>query len=330
LIAFISITAKVSAENIWLKDTSYIEKSLENVVNQDYQKAESSFKYLIDKYPNSEVGYYLLASIYATEMMDFESKNREKEFYEILKQAYKIIDSKDEDKRSIWDGYFAAGVKIVESGYKVRRGSVSAVFSGKSAMNLNNEFYEKDTNNADLAFYAGFYFYAMSKVWEKFSWMGADTKQDIKDAIRLLKKSEKKSIFSRNVSSQTLINIYFENGYLKKAEKKGNLFLKKYPKNRAVKWAMAKLYKKWNKPKEAIIYYEDLFIFFKTVVNKYPYNYFNLCDEISKLYLKIGDKDSSKKYINYAINQKSKLSKNYDDRIDDFIENCKNRLENME
>ena len=304
--------------------------SLEYVVNQDYKKAESSFKYLIDKYPNSEVGYYLLSSIYATEMMDFEYKGKEKEFYETLKQGYKIVDSKDEDNLSSWDGYFKAGLKIVENGYKIRRGSVTAVFSGKSAMGLNNKFYAKDTNNADLAFYSGFYFYGMSKVWEKFSWMGADTKQDIKDAIKLLKKSENESIFSRNVSTQTLINIYFENGMYEKAKKDGVDFLKIYPENRAVKWAMAKMYKKKKIPKQAIKYYEELFVFFETVVDEYPYNYFNLCDEISELYVKIGDKESSKKYINYAIKQKNQLPKKYDDRIDDFVDNCEDRLDDME
>ncbi len=263
-------------------------------------------------------------------MMDFEDDSREKEFYSILKQGYKISDSKDEDKMSIWEGYFAAGLKIIENGYKVRKGSVTAVMSGKSAMGLNNEFYEKDTSNADLAFYSGFYFYGMSKVWEKFSWMGADTKQDIKNAIRMLKKSEKSSIFSQNVSTQTLINIYFENKRVDLAEKEGFKFLKKYPSNRPIKWAFAKMYKMENKPKMAIKYYEELLTFFDTVIKKHPYNYFNICNELSRLYLELGNKEKSKTYINLAVEKLKLLPKDRDERIDDFVDDCKDRLEDME
>ena len=318
------------SQDLWLQDTAYIAASLEHVVTQDYKKAEASFKHLMKKYPESEVGYYLYASVLATQMMDFEKRDREKEFYSTVKKANKIIKSKDKDERTIWDGYFAAGVKIIESGYKVQKGSYTAVFGGKSAMGLNNEFYEKDTNNADLAFYSGFYFYGMSKVWEKFSWMGADNSQDIQDAIRLLKKSEKSSIFSKNVSTQTLVNIYFENKLFEKAEREGEAFLKRYPNNRAIKWAMAKLYKAWDKPEKAILYYEELHAFFDTVKETYPYNYYNLCDEISKLYLVVDDKENSKKYINFAITNSEKLPEKYDKRLKKFIKSCKKRLKKME
>ncbi len=320
----------VSKQEVWMKDTVFIKKTLDYIVIQEYKKAENNAKLLIDKYPTNEVGYYLYTSILATQMMDFESKKREKDFYSVLDKVYKIINSKPKKDRTMWDKYFQASIKIIESGYKVNSGSYTAVFGGKSAMGDVKKLYKEHDNNPDLAFYSGFYFYAMSKVWEKFSWMGVDNSEDITSAIELLKQSAKESIFSEKMSAQTLINVYFENGQFEEAEKEGKKFLKEFPQSRATKWAMAKMYKLWKKPEQSIVYYKELLAYFDTVIETYPYNYFNICDELSKLYFELNDKENSKKYANLAVENIKKLSKGYDGRIDKFVENCKDRLEDIE
>lgn len=294
-----------------MKDSGMLLQGIEKSMVQNYRAAERIYKEFIAKYPEHEPGYYLLAILYATEMMDFEAYHREEEFFRTLNTYRAIVERKrDNPNRTAWDLYFEAGIKIVESAFLMRRGNIRAALLGHQSLSIINAAYAMDPKHYDIHFLKGLAYYARSEIAETFGWLGFSGVNNRSFAITKLTNAKRWSLISRDVSVQTLVEIYTKEEMFAEAEKLALDFYRKNPQNRPILWALAKLYYNWGKYEASLVYYKKILSFFETIRHQFPYNYLSVSYTIGVIYFNMENHDRALHYYQKAVDGRALIPSN--------------------
>lgn len=109
------------------------------LVKEDYPGARSEFQKVVDLDPEQPDGHFFLAASYQMEMLDYETNDREKEFYGAVDQAVKKArQALVKDPRDAWANFYLGASWFYRAAYEGKRErywtSVQSGLKGLSAL----------------------------------------------------------------------------------------------------------------------------------------------------------------------------------------------------
>ena len=316
--SIIMLPGVCSAQLISTRSDSLIREGIRLSIEQSYPKAISIFAKMQEEMPANPVGYFFHAAVLQTQMMDFETYNKETEFLDLVKKT--ILLSKNHlrgSQKEPWAYFFLAGGygylafyqgkqnKLIEA-FKTGRHSIKAL---EIALKNNSSLY-------DLYFGLGTYKYYRSKLSRYFTWLPF-VKDERAEGIEMIKTAMEKSRYSRYSAMCGLCWICIEEENYQEGFEIIKQGLEEFPDSRIFLWCAAKTAKKLKLWHEAAGYYEKIILSLETANILSPYNEIvcrvNLYDIYSKFEKYQQAEEQCQKILAIHVNKadQKRLSKNF-------------------
>jgi outer membrane protein assembly factor BamD (BamD/ComL family) len=297
-----------------------IQEGIEATIRENYGLAERNFNEIISREPENPAGYFFLAGSFQTQMIDFESDFREKEFYQNLEKSIELSKKRlEKDKKDLW-AYFYLGnsygsMAVYDANHKrwwsgLRKG-LKAKSALKKVVELDSAFY-------DAYLGLGSYHYWASVVTKALRWLPF-FRDERKTGMEEVKLAAEKSVYSRESAEYGLIYMYLEEKEYEKVIGLAKEMNQKFPESKLFLWPLAEavyLKRDWM---GAIGWYHRIL---ELIGNPDPSGYFNAieCRErIAECYFNLEMfekcKDECEKILEYPLSkevqkkQKKKLKK---------------------
>jgi len=281
---------------------SMLQSGIENIILQDYDKANQIFSRLEKEHNEIPLGKIYLAAVEIAKAYDyaepFNSDLIKKKLEEAEEQSIELLET---DDNNIWNIYFLALSRGYMAYYYALKGDwLSSLSSGVNSVNgfekciqLNPEFYEGYTA-------IGTYKYWKSRKTEFLNWLPF-IKDEKQEGIEYLKKAVIHSSYNIYLAINSLLWIYIDNGEFDQAVKSSLEALKKYPGCRFFKYGLARAYEEIDLNSSIECYYEILNSYPKTN-NSNRYNEIVLKHLIAQQYAKMGEKQKALGLCNDILN----------------------------
>ena len=300
-----------AGENQEAQITELIQEGIEATIREDYGLAERNFKEIISRNPQNPAGYFFLAGAYQTQMIDWETDFREKEFYQNLEKSIELSERRIEnDKKDLW-AYFYLGnsygsMAVHDANHKRWWSGLRKGLKAKSAL---KEVIELDSAFHDAYLGLGSYHYWASVVTKALRWLPF-FRDERKRGMEEVKLAAAKSIYSRESAQYGLIYMYLEEKDYEKAIGLAKEMSQKFPESKLFLWPLAEavyLKRDWM---VAIGWYQEIL---RLIGDSDPSGYFNTieCRErIAQCYfnLKMFDrcKEECEKILEYPLSKEVK------------------------
>lgn len=226
---------------------------------ENYALAESSFQTLIRMAPQDPAGYFFLAALYHTQMIDYESNLREKELYKNVKIAKKLARQRiKENKKDAWAHVILGNSYGVKAVYNATKGKWwSGLKEGLSAKSALKKAIQLDPELYDAYVGLGSYHYWASVKTRALWWFPfiGDHRQK---GITQTSLAYEKSIFSSAAAASGLIWMYISEKQYDQAISLAQEMHSEYPAGKSFLWPLAQAYferKNWN---HALTTYQEL------------------------------------------------------------------------
>jgi tetratricopeptide (TPR) repeat protein len=210
---------------------------------EDYQLAEERFDSLVWMAPEDPAGYFFKAALLNAQMIDYESKFREKEFYQNVKTAKKLARERiKKDKENAWLYVILGNSYGAKAVYDARQGKwFSGLQEGLKAKSAFKEALKHDSELYDAYVGLGSYHYWASVITKSFHWLpffGDNRKQGLAEMNLALKKST----FSTPAAASGLVWMYIREGRFDQAIELAQKMQSEYPRGKSFLWPMAEAY----------------------------------------------------------------------------------------
>ena len=238
---------------------SLILSGIEQSIQQNYFIAEKTFATLIESDKNNPQGYFFLAAVLQSKMMDYETDIWEEKFISLLDKteiyANKILNKNDKD---IWAYFYLGSAFSYRAFYEGRNkdyiSSIKYAMSGISSLNkiieINPQFY-------DAYFGIGSYKYWRSKATRYINWL--PLLSDERDqGIEMVKQAALKGTYTKYAAINQLTWILIDNGKVTDALKWANIGMQKYPNSRFFLWGAAKSHFNLHNYTDALLLYKKI------------------------------------------------------------------------
>jgi len=245
---------------------SLITAGIKQIYSLKYTKADSTFKYVQQKYPNQPAGKFFDAMIIWWKIMpDMNNEKYDDELNEKLDDVIEFCDSLlDENDENIEAVFFKGGAL----GFKGRLNALrsewfDAAMNGKEALPLVFKAYEIDSTNIDVQLGFGIYNYYAAVIPEKYPMLKPVMlffpKGDRKKGLKQLIYAADKSRYAKYEARFMLMNIYykFEKNY-NQALFYCNELLNEFPDNSVFEKYKGRILIKINRMKDAVNLYKGI------------------------------------------------------------------------
>ncbi len=297
---------------------SLIREGIRLSIKQSYPKAISIFAKMQEEMPVNPVGYFFQAAVLQTQMMDYETYNKETEFLDLVKKTIQLSKSYLKDnQKDPWAYFFLGGGYGYLAFYQGKQNKLMEAFkTGRNSIKALEKALKNDSSLYDLYFGLGTYKYYRSKLSRYFTWLpfvGDERKQ----GIEMIKTAMQKSKYSRYSAMSGLCWICIEEENYEEGFEIVKKALEEFPQSRIFLWCAAKTAKKLELWDEAAGYYEKILFSLKTENVLSPYNEIicrvNLCEIYSKLKKFQETEEQCQKILSIHLNKadQKRLSKNF-------------------
>jgi tetratricopeptide (TPR) repeat protein len=259
------------SQSQWKLDSSIhslVVTGIDFILRQDYDRADSLFRIVTDRYPDHPAGYLYRAAVLQAYNIDFDVPIEQGKFDSLLikgKNAAKKISLP-------WSGYFMGTADGYDAYDRVERGDwFGGVRKGMSSASKFEEIINKDSSFYDAYVGIGTYYYWRSRKTAFIRWLPF-VKDDRELGIRMLMSGAEHSEYNRFAAMSALVSIYLDAENYKQAEEWSKLGLNSYPENRVFLWGLATALDRQKRTAEAVTAYSNLL---ENIVNTHaphPYN----------------------------------------------------------
>ncbi|MGD1046910.1 MAG: hypothetical protein ABR936_16520 [Bacteroidota bacterium] len=247
---------------------SLVVTGIDFILKQDYDRADSLFRVVTDRYPDHPAGYLYRAAVLQAYNIDFDVPIEQGKFDSLLMMGK----STSEKISSPWSRYFLGTADGYDACERVERGDwFGGVRKGISSASKFEEIIEKDSSFYDAYVGIGTYYYWRSRKMEFFKWLPF-VKDDRELGIRLLIIGAEQSEYNQFAAMSALVSIYFDSENYKQAEAWSKRGLNSYPENRIFLWGLATALDRQNRSVEAVEAYSTLLENIVRSHAPHPYN----------------------------------------------------------
>jgi predicted Zn-dependent protease len=276
------------------KVDSLLRAGIDHIVNHSFERAEKTFSYLDQTYPELPLGKIYLAAAKIAYAYDFETPFDEKYIENNLKEAQALSENllkKNETDK--WNIYFYALSGGYYAYYQALKGNwFDALKTGLSSVSAFEECIELDTDFHEAWIAIGTYQYWKSRKTEFLSWLPfvGDNRYF---GIEKLKHAIDSSVYNTHIAIHSLIWIYIDKKDFKAAFELSKYAVENFPASRVFKWGLARAYEEIDLRKSIETYFEILNSYLKTGVRT-RVNEITLKHIIAQQYVKLGEKEKAR------------------------------------
>jgi hypothetical protein len=226
---------------------------------QRYGEADSTFREIIQEFPDHPAGYIYWAGILQSKATDYESQIDVARFDSLIsvgkQKAKSLIDGGGNAK---WGHFFLGTAEGFDSYARVYRGDwVGGLLRGLASVSSLKDAIKLDSAMYDAYAGVGTFYYWRSRKTQGFNWLPF-VGDDRPEAYLLLEKTVSHGMYNRHTALSALITIYTEAGLYDKAIAYARIGLEHYPGNRTFLWEQATAVEKLGKPSETAEAYKAL------------------------------------------------------------------------
>jgi len=319
LFSFIIILPSVClAQLISTRSDSLIRKGIRLSIEQSYLGAISIFSKMQEEMPTNPAGYFFHAAVLQTQMMDFETYDKENEFLDLVKKT--ILLSKNhlrDSQKEPWAYFFLGGGYGYLAFFQGKQNKLIEAFkTGRNSIKALEKALKNDRSLYDLYFGLGTYKYYRSKLSRHFTWLPF-VEDEREEGIEMLKTAMAKSRYSRYGAMNGLCWICIEEENYEEGFEIIKQGLEEFPESRIFLWCAAKTAKKLELWDEAAGYYKKILLSLKTENVLSPYNELicrvNLYEIFSKLEKNQQAEEQCQKILAINLNKadQKRLSQNF-------------------
>lgn len=314
---FVFFSVSIFAQTYPQKEVDkLLNKGIENLLNQNYDSADSTFQILERNFSNLPLGNVYRAANSVAKSIDYGEEFDNDFITHNLESAVKISERKlNQNENDIWNNYFAAISKGYLAYYlALNEDYIEAFAQGYFSISffercesLENNFYE-----SKIALGTFLYWKSEKAVWLPF------VSDDKKKGINYLEDAINQKTYNYYIAVNSLFWIYINEKNFIKAAETAELVLKKYPDNRYFQWCLARTYEEIDKEKAVQIYNNILFSLNR--INKL--NFFNeitLKHKIAQLYERQSNYKTALKYCDEILSIKN-IPDDQLNRLEDRLE----------
>lgn len=263
----------------WAFDPSYppakdlILEGIEKTILCDFDDAKKIYDGLIEDYPDEPVGYFYMAAVIQSQMLDEENFNYKQEFEEFIKKCIKKSKNLQVERTDDpWLFFYEGSAYLYQSFLKSKLNDWWGAYrdAGKGVNRLEKSL-ELDSTFYDAYLGIGSYKYWKSTKIKFLDWLPFITderEQGIKLIIKAIERGEFVSLIGRDQLAWILIDANRLEEAKRYAIKNHELF----PDSRFFQWTLNKVYyqnKEWDK---AYYGYDSLLQDIKNIQNNNHYN----------------------------------------------------------
>ena len=301
---------------------SLLNDGINNLINQEYRFAERDFNQLKKNYPELPLGDLYIAANYMAKSYDYYDDFNDELISNSLNSAMdKAENLLDKDDSNIWNIYFFALSKGYYAYYKALNGSwFSAISNGFDAIEEFERCLRKDSSFYDAYIAIGTFKYWKSRKTEFLHW-SPFVSDESQEGIKYLEKAINNPSYNYYLAINSLQWIYIDQKKYSEAIKLSEKALKKYPRNRSFKWALARVYEETDK-KKAIKVYNEIFDSYSKINELNKFNEILLKHLMAQQYEQLGDLVKAQKLCDEILSIDYTFSPNKE-RLDNRIERVK-------
>ncbi len=249
-----------------------VAQGLNLILLQEYARADSVFKDVTIRYPETPVGYLFRIAVLQAKALDYEEILEQYELEPLFVQAQTHIDEVLRlDSHDAWGHYFAGTLHIYDSFARVQRGDwFGGVTKALSAVSSFRNALEYDSSLTDSYAGIGTYLYWKSKRTEFLHWLPF-VSDDREEGIQYLRRCALRGEYNKYVAINSLIIVFLEEGKYEEANRYADTVLGLYPRNRSFLWGKATALDRMGDPKRAADAYKRLLneILSDSIANRY-------------------------------------------------------------
>ena len=247
---------------------SLVVDGIDFILKQKYDRADSLFRDVTNRYPDHPAGYLYRAAVMQAYNIDFDVSIDQVKFDSLL-----MMGKSTAEKISLpWSEYFLGTADGYDAYERVERGDwFGGVRKGMSSASKFEEIIEKDSSFYDAYVGIGTYYYWRSRKTEFIRWLPF-VKDDRELGIRMLIIGAERSEYNRFAAISALVSIYFDSENYKQAEAWSKRGLNSYPENRIFLWGFATALDRQNRAVEAVSAYSNLLENIARAHSPHPYN----------------------------------------------------------
>ncbi|MEO0275449.1 MAG: tetratricopeptide repeat protein [candidate division WOR-3 bacterium] len=287
--------------SLFIKENpSFIDSTLNYLLNEDYKEVRERIKILKEKVDEKDPLPFLLRTIYLyyfTE--DYAVYDSEKVF---LKEIEKLIEVSEKHNEDILWGKFckATALAFKAMWLSEKEDYLNALNFGLESVNLFTECIEKNFFLKDSYLALGIYNYG-AHIIQKYVGKKILKGERKEKGIEQIEMSYKEGKFIKPLSASVLIYVYIKERQKDKALKLAEKLYKDFPDSRILLWQVGRAYAangEWKKAKEVFSkLYEDI----EKNQKKSYYQRASIRYWLAKTNYLLGEKEIAKKYIKEAL-----------------------------
>jgi tetratricopeptide (TPR) repeat protein len=290
IFAFLIITCPVHCRIQPEAYRSVIDSGITLSLEQRYTDCFDLFKRNASGHPGRVLAPFYTLMNYEAMMIDYETTDWESVYDSLSLLSEALLNAEiKRDRNDAWAHYFL-GTLFVTRGAHALRFSHYLNFTTEvlKGIQLIKKSVALDSTLMDACLYLGLYQYARA---ELFSWLPllGDEKNE---AVELIEKAARYSLFSREVATQVLVGIYGRSGELEKAAVIAAEFKVHHPSNRAIYWLIGNVYLSQKKYRDAQKEFVTLKSMITNIPAKYAYNYISLDASLARCHYELGELDA--------------------------------------
>ena len=266
---------------------SVIDSGIGLTLDQRYEECLALFQRHAAGEPGRFLAPFYALMTHEARMIDYETVDWEHAYDSLSLLTESLFKAEiKRDRNDAWANYFLGTLYVTRGAHALRFSRylnftadvLKGIQSLKRALAL-------DSTLSDACLYLGLYQYARA---ELFSWLPllGDEKNE---AMELIERAARQSLFSQEVAIQVLVGIYGRNGEFDKAASLAAEFKSRHPDNRAIYWLLGNVYLSQKKYPEAQKEFSTLQGLLPGIPAQFVYNPASLNSTLARIHYETGE-----------------------------------------
>lgn len=263
----------------WSLDPTYpvikdrILEGMEKTILCDFDNAKKIYRELIEDYPEEPIGYFYMAAVIQSQMLDEENYSYKKEFEVFIKECIQKATKLQQDRRDDqWLLFYEGNAYLYQSFLKSKLNNWWGAYrdAGKGVNRLEKSL-ELDSTLYDAYLGIGSYKYWKSTKIKFLSWLPF-IPDEREQGINLIIKAIDRGKFVSLIGKDQLAWILVDANRLEEAKKYALENYTLYPNSRFFQWTLAEVF---YQSKEWDMAYQKYDLLFQSVKNIPENNHYN-------------------------------------------------------
>ncbi|MDZ7333116.1 MAG: hypothetical protein ONB31_14170 [candidate division KSB1 bacterium] len=220
------------------KTDSLIQIGIAQSIQHNYSQAESIFQNLTETYPDHPIGYFFMAAMLQSKMIDYETDRWSEDFRRYIRLA--IDKAENRKTQDLWAMFYHGSALCYLAFYEGRNGDyLKAINHGFSGIAILKKIVNIDPEFHDAYFGIGSYQYWRSQKTRLLNWLPLIS-DGRAEGIELVRRSVELGRYTRYIAMSELIWILLDAGEADEAYAWAVRGLKQFPQSRFFLWGAAK------------------------------------------------------------------------------------------